>query len=105
MLVGGKAIQRPGAQKKQEAMDRIGYTWVIFGNRCFHVQEGLGEAFSRISGCSVTKRDTKVDKNRCMVAKIGQFPNLIDTTGHTRGFCGQNRAYYCVDPSFKAHSR
>ena len=71
MLVGGKTIQRPGAQKKQEAMDRIGYTWAVFGNTCFHVREGLGEAFSRISGRSVTKRDTKVDKTGAWWPKSG----------------------------------
>ena len=39
-----------------------------------------------------------MDKNGCMVDKIGHFPNIVETIGHTRVFRGQNRA--TVDPSF-----
>ena len=44
-----------------------------------------------------TGHKIKVDKNGCVVDKIGHFLNLVDTTvdttGYTRVFSGQNRAY------------
>ena len=59
-------------------MDKIGYA------RVFLRAGGLGEAFARISSRWVwTKPGAKVDKNECMVDKIGHFPNLLDIDGHT----------------------
>ena len=55
--------------------------------------ESLGESFARISSHSVwPTQDKDMDKNGCMVDKIGHFPNLVEITGNTRVFCGQNRA-------------
>ena len=62
----------------------------------FTCGEGSGEAFAinKISSSSVW---TKVDKN-------GHFPNLVGTTGHTRGcFVDKIGHYHTVDALFKAH--
>ena len=39
------------------------------------------------------KTGYKSGHNVYMVDKIGHFRNLVDTTGHTRMYCVQNRAY------------
>ena len=80
-------------------MDKIRYTRGCFldkigCNGCFHVREkGRGTKAMGGAPCGrnrARKRTKAMGGAWCMVDKTGHFPNVGDTTGHTRVFCDRN---------------